>query len=291
MLSIMTQLKNLTANLFITKTCNYRCKFCFAQFPQHSSGIQLPVDKWKAIITSLAERSLKRVTLVGGEPTLYLPELREMIQHAKKCGLETSLVTNGKKLEELLSRPEDRPDMVGLSLDSVDSGVLCDLQRGSRQDRHVESTLEQAALIRSFGIYLKINTVVTALNHEEDMSEYILACKPDRWKIFQLLIVKGQNDQTAKGLEVTTSQFEQFIQRHQHLEGHGIKPIGENNDTMTESYLMIDPYGQFFDNANGVQHYSDPVPEIGVDAALKQIRFSEKKFYTRGGLVDLDLKG
>jgi radical S-adenosyl methionine domain-containing protein 2 len=284
----MNLLSDLTANIHFTKTCNYHCRFCFAQYPDHATGLPLPLEKWKSIISSLAAHSLKRVNFVGGEPTLFLQDLRTMLEHAHRCGLETSIVTNGRRLRELLANPLHYPDMIGLSVDSARAEVNVALGRGKLQDRHASRSLEYADLVRERGIYLKLNTVVTSMNHEEDMGDYVLAFKPDRWKVLQLLKIEGQNDQSVEGLEVTRDQFERFIQRHIHLVHHGIPPTAETNDAMTESYLMVDPYGRFFDNSNGRQHYSDPIPEIGVDGALGQVRFSRTKFVERGGIVDLN---
>ena len=41
---------------------------------------------------------------------------------------------------------------------------------------------------------MKLNTVVNAMNLDDDMSELVLKLRPDRWKIFQVLPVDGQND-------------------------------------------------------------------------------------------------
>lgn len=54
--------------------------------------------------------------------------------------------------------------------------------------------------VKAYGYGLKINTVVSASNMNEDMTELINYAKPARWKIFQVLPIKGQNDANVERL-------------------------------------------------------------------------------------------
>ena len=90
-------------------------------------------------------------------------------------------------------------------------------------------------MIRSFGIKLKINTVITSLNYQENMEEIIRKLNPIRWKIFQLLEIEEQNSDKANNLKITKEEVEIFVKKHLHL-----NPIYEDNQNMIESYIMID---------------------------------------------------
>jgi len=46
----------------------------------------------------------------------------------------------------------------------------------------------------SFSHRFKINTVVNAFNWEEDMSDELEKLAPSRWKVFQVLVLKTEND-------------------------------------------------------------------------------------------------
>ncbi len=52
---------------------------------------------------------------------------------------------------------------------------------------------------------------------------------------------------------------------------------------MRGSYVMVDPLGRFFGNATGRHVYSQPILDVGVDAALAQVGFVPTKFEARGG--------
>ena len=115
---------------------------------------------------------------------------------------------------------------------------------------------------------MKLNTVVNAMNLDDDMSELVLKLRPDRWKIFQVLPVDGQNDGLVDPLLIDEVEFESWLKRHQHvfLEA-GIDFVPESNDLMRASYAMMDAIGRFYTNVNGGHEYTNSVMEIGVTQA------------------------
>lgn len=64
--------------------------------------------------------------------------------------------------------------------------------------------------MKHFGYGLKINTVVNSKNFHEDMSDFIRFAKPKRWKLLQVLPIKGQNDLQINDFKITDQQF-QFL--------------------------------------------------------------------------------
>lgn len=105
--------------------------------------------------------------------------------------------------------------------------------------------------IKRRGSRLKINTVVTSETWQEDFTDFIRSAKPERWKLLQALRVEGQNDAHIADFEIAPEQFEAYVQRNRIVENDGIIVVPESNEMMTESYVMIDPAGRFFDNAKG----------------------------------------
>lgn len=62
-----------------------------------------------------------------------------------------------------------------------------------------------------------------------------------------------------------------------------MKPVAEDNDMMTGSYLMLDPLGRFFQNFGKRHYYSKSILEIGVEEAIMQVGWDLNKFIARGG--------
>ena len=129
------------------------------------------------------------------------PHIQAWIIHAKAVGLVTSIVSNGTGIDRaFLSAMEGHLDWVGLSIDASTDALHADLGRGEKKELrngmsgHLARTLPVADLLHEFGVGVKLNTVVTALNQDDDMSAVVRRIRPDRWKIFQALRIEGEND-------------------------------------------------------------------------------------------------
>ncbi len=265
-------------NFHLIQACNTRCRFCFATFKEVAG--RLPTPHALALIDRLVEAGCEKLNFVGGEPTLH-PDLKDLVRHSKRHGLVTSLVTNGHRLRPLLASCPGEIDWVGLSVDSSVEAVQAKLGRG--QGDHVARSLKLASEVRAYGARVKLNTVLTSLNWMEDMSALVQEVRPERWKVFQVLPMKGQNDGAVGDLLISAGELTAFVVRHQHLAAEALAPLIEDNEAMKGSYAMIDPLGRFFGNATGEHVYSAPILEVGVPAALAEVGFVPSKFDQRGG--------
>lgn len=148
-----------------------------------------------------------------------------------------------------------------------------------------DEMVNRANLIRSTGIRLKVNTVVTSANMLDDLTVHLIQLKPERWKVFQALPVVGQNDCDIEELLVTKKQFDQFVARHSHL-NEFFPIVTESNTDMRGSYVMIDPAGRFYDSMLGRYTYSKAILDVGVEEALSGIITDVSRFRKRGGYYD-----
>lgn len=266
-------------NFHVNRTCNARCEFCFATFRDIPG--QLGIADAHRLIHLLAAAGVKKLNFAGGEPTLHRG-IGDLLAESHRLGVVTSIVTNGARMGALLdARPHDL-DWVGLSVDSAleDTEVALGRSRG----RHVTESLALAARCRKLGIRVKLNTVVTSLSVGEDMSAFVRQMAPERWKVFQVLPMRGQNDGVVDRLLISPQAFAAFVDRHRALVAEGLGPIVEDNEAMRGSYAMIDPLGRFFGNSTGEHTYSRPILEVGVEGALAEVGVSETKFLERGGV-------
>ena len=282
-----------SVNFHLWEPCNMRCGFCFATFQDVKREMNLPKghlpqEDCISVIDQIAEFGFEKINFAGGEPTLC-PWLPDLIARAKEHGMTTSIVTNGSRItDQWLDALNGNLDWVGLSIDTIDQEKLIDLGRAEGGKIPITETeyLDIIRAIKQHGIRLKINTVVTSITSQEDFTAFIRLAKPERWKLLQALAVKGQNDASIADFIVTTEEFEAYVQRNRIVEDDGISVIPESNTAMTESYVMIDPAGRFFDNAQGAYRYSTPILESGVETALKQVSIDTERFRQRGGRYD-----
>lgn len=277
-----------SVNFHLWEPCNFRCRFCFASFQDVKQSIlpkgHLSIEQTIEVVRQLCRYGFSKITFVGGEPTLC-PWLPKLIAEAKSFGVTTMIVTNGSKItEDYLQSLRGILDWITLSIDSLNSETNRLAGRGgNRMFFSGQDYLEKCQIIKDTGFRLKINTVVHQLNYNEVLSVFIAQANPERWKIFKVLPVSGQNSTDISGLDITNAEFRYFLDINKNLP-QGIAIVPENNDAMTGSYLMIDPAGRFFDNTKGAYTYGESILKAGINRALKGIYQDYSKFIERKGL-------
>lgn len=266
-------------NLHITQRCNYRCKFCFAKYSEMREELKL--EQWKLLIAELVRCGCKKINFAGGEPTLvsFLPELANF---AKSKGVFVSIISNGTGItESFLETCGHSVDLIGLSVDSQYASTEQVLGRGLslKGYNHPNLIRKVANLVHKYGIRLKINTTLTSVNQDEDMNDFIRELRPNRWKVFQVHLLKGINDAFFdKFGAVTLEAFQRFLERHRAL-----NPVGESSETIKESYCMVTPDGRFYQDTDNFHHYSRRILEVGAAVAFRDIQFDSEKYLFRGG--------
>ncbi|CAD5257367.1 MULTISPECIES: viperin family antiviral radical SAM protein [unclassified Imperialibacter] len=272
-------------NYHLNRNCNMHCKFCFATFRDidHANS---RMEEHISIIKQCALAGIRKINFAGGEPTL-LKHLPTLLRVSKELGMVTSIVTNGSRLlDEAVWRSVSRfLDILGLSVDSINEHLNVRSGRALNKNQQAlteESYFGLAEKARLEGIPVKLNTVVSNYNWQDDLSHFVREVAPVRWKIFQVLPILGQNDRYKEEYLITDSMFSKYIERHKAALPN-VPIIAEENDLMMGSYLMISPDGRFFDNTKGTHSYSSPILESSFDYALSEIAVSKKKFLQREG--------
>ena len=280
-----------SVNYHLWKPCNMKCGFCFATFqdidPHFLPKGHLGREESLIVVERLARAGFQKINFAGGEPTLC-PWLPDLVTRAKELELSTAMVTNGSLLTPTWTDAiAGHLDWTALSIDSVN---LDTLRRTGRMTRSgpfgATEYLKMVDMLRSQGIRLKINTVVTRFNLDEDLTDFIIEASPERWKLFQVLPVEGQNDGTIGDFLVSDDEFQSFVAKSRRVEKHRIRVVPESNDLMRGSYVMVDPAGRFFDNVAGGHTYSRSIIEVGVEEALRDVSTDPEKFLSRNGLYD-----
>lgn len=284
-----------SVNFHLWEPCNMRCKFCFATFQDVKHSIlpkgHIPKDQALAVVRELASMGFQKITFAGGEPTLC-PWLPRLIETAKKLGMTTMIVTNGSGLtKKFLKENKKYLDWIALSIDSLNeqtnlkSGRAISGKRAFSESKYRELILS----IKELGFGFKINTVVHRHNFQEDFKAFIQWANPGRWKVLQVLPMEGQNDEGIEDLEVSDAEFKFFQFRHEEVKAI-TQVVFEDVDAIRGTYVMVDPAGRFFDNAEGKHRYSLPILNVGGNAAFQQMQYDFEGFMNRGGVYDWNRK-
>lgn len=279
-----------SVNFHLWEPCNMRCKFCFATFQDVKQTIlpkgHLPESDALEVVKQIADAGFEKITFAGGEPMLckWLPNL---IKTAKQLGMTTMIVTNGSKLtDDFLQNNKPYLDWIAVSIDSLEDEKNIKTGRAitGKKPLSKEFYYKLISKIHQCGYGLKINTVVNKVNYKENLTDFITAANPKRWKVLQVLPIVGQNDANINDFKISEAEYNHFLKTHR-----GVKSIvPESNDEIKGSYVMIDPAGRFFDNAQGTHNYSKPILEVSVNEALKTMKYDLDKFLNRGGIYDWD---
>lgn len=287
----MNSPKIAAVNFHLWKPCNMTCRFCFSTYEDivqsESAPSRLSKRDTLEIITKLADYGYKKITFVGGEP-LLCPWIDDSIMLAKHLGMKTMIVSNGSKVDKAwLKSISKHLDWFSISIDSQFDAI--NLKHGRSINSKVipiEKYVSMCRWARSFGIKVKVNTVVTINNYREDLSSVIREIKPNRWKIFQALKIYGQNDQYIDHLAIDNEQFGLFAKVNRNTSLERTQLVFEKNKMMKQSYVMIDPFGRFIDNSSDYYSYSRPILEVGIQSSLDDITLSPERFAERNGNYD-----
>jgi radical S-adenosyl methionine domain-containing protein 2 len=232
---------------------------------------------------------MRKLNIAGGEPFLHPKFLTEILRYCKEeLHVESiSIVSNGSKIKrEWMRKNCQWLDILAVSCDSFNAETNKLIGRGV-DGGNVMRFFQIAEWCRTFEIKSKFNTVVNIHNWDEDMAKQIQRVAPFRWKVFQCLLVEGENDnkdrvRDARGFLISDEQWRTFCDRHQHLPCY----VPEDNSSMAGSYLLLNEYMRFMDKGKGELKLSESILDVGVRAAMDQVVWDKKKFIDRGGIYD-----
>lgn len=268
-------------NLHLTNSCNYSCTYCFGKFSDKNT---IDYERCCKIVDNISKhfksKKIKdgRINIAGGEP-LLCPYLDELIDYINMQDIKVSLITNASLLTvEKIASWKGRVSCIGISVDSLSKETNLKIGRCCKQKTlTIKQLVRVSQAIHKAGICLKINTVVSALNIDEDFTELYKRTKPDKIKLIQMCIVSGTNDK-ASNLEVCKKEFNRFCKKYKHS---ATKVVIESNDEMQNSYLMLNPQGEVQLNNNGVYETYGNCLEEDFGEIMKRVPFDEDKFNSR----------
>ncbi|KAM5165534.1 S-adenosylmethionine-dependent nucleotide dehydratase RSAD2 [Mantella aurantiaca] len=275
-----------SVNYHFTRQCNYKCGFCFHTA---KTSFVLPVEEAKKGLSMLKDAGMEKINFSGGEPFLqdrgnFVGKLVEYCKKELKLP-SVSIVSNGSLItEKWFQVYGEHLDILAVSCDSFVEEVNKLIGRGQGRKNHVEKLMKIRKWCRDYNVAFKINSVINHYNVDEDMTKEIEMISPIRWKVFQCLIIDGENcgDDALRQAEkfvISDEQFRSFLDRHKNNKCL----VPESNQQMRDSYLILDEYMRFLDCRNGRKDPSRSILDVGVENAIKFSGFDEKMFFKRGG--------
>lgn len=253
--------KKYKINLHVLESCNFKCRQCFSKFGTEKL---LPVKDWEKIVDNcIAGADVTEFNIAGGEPMLY-PGLVELVQYIRDKGVKVSLITNGSLMdEEWIKNYAGMYETIGFSVDSLDDETNKKIGRCNRNGKTIPASMivKLCGMIRKYapGCRIKINTVVSALNKDEVMSDFIDEIAADRWKILRMKPFQYDGFSNLD-IQVSDAEFLRFVEKNRKKDRkEGGKEAGAGAELaerevvvepdMRASYVLIDSNGCLLDNA------------------------------------------
>lgn len=285
-------------NYHLNEVCNYNCRYCFSKWDidnrlkreQDISERLAVLNELKRFFYDLSSdnpmRELMswnkvRINFSGGEP-LLISKIDQLIREAFNMGFKPSLVTNGSLFtRDLLDNMAPYLFKIGVSLDSPSWATLQLIGRRTRAGKtySLQTLLSHLRYSKAVNpdLIIKVNTIVSQFNKDEDFSPLIDAVQPDEWSAIQVLPFYD------KGSAISDDDFEKFIDYHKSRYPDLL--FAENNDDYSASFLMISPGNNFFSNreqySGGGYTHSEAIHKVGAKQALSQIDFNYAKYIER----------
>lgn len=193
----------------ITRACPLACRHCRACAMPQPHPNQLDPSRSKALLSDLAEFPEKPiVVLTGGDPMMR-PDLLDLINHGRACGLTLALAPSATpflSLKKLAEIKHAGINSIALSLDGADAAS----HDGMRGEPGVyDQTMKLLKWAHAFGMHTQVNTTVMPHNlHELPLiADQIEQLGASMWSLFFLV-------PTGRGLResrLTAEQYEQVF--------------------------------------------------------------------------------
>ena len=259
-------MNNLKGNLHITERCNFRCKYCFAYFSRHED---LPSKSWKKIIDDLkAYGNISSINFAGGEPVLY-KNFPELVDYAKNLDFKVSIISNGYFLLDERFTPIDifsKIDTLGISVDSFNEKILvelgcCDGNFRILSEEKFLKIIERAISVNP-AIKIKINTVVSKLNKDEQLTNIENRVEINRWKFLNTKLFETEN---FSNRDLLVSNGEHVVE----------KKISRSYIMIDNVGNMLDDFGEDYEIVGNIleENFSDVFRRFQLDKELYQSRY------------------
>lgn len=281
----MKSLDEFVINWHILWNCNFHCKHCFTNYnerPYNTKPLMCKKEQIDKLLYKLSFFSKKynklRLNIVGGEPLLS-SKLNYIIDKAYGMKYNVSLITNAYLMKDFnrLNLDISKLTMIGFSIDSLiyDTNIKtgrCTKTYDALTKKDVTTIIRKCREVNP-DIKIKINTVVTHYNYMENFNDFIISINPYKWKIFQALSLDKDI------IYCTDEKYEYFLNTHNELS----KIIyAESIDEIQNSYVMVDPYGRFFQHNDRLDGYIYSDNILYMDSkTVQSIKYDEKKYCAR----------
>lgn len=265
----------------ITRACNLSCFYCYANKDNRTN---LNFEKAKEIIDEAKDYGIKRISWLGGEPTLN-PDWKEIIEYSKSVGLSNELWSNGVTLLDNASAIAESCDKFVLHLDSIDYDVFASAQeRNTFPDVHskILRGLDRLLEIGYSPDKIRLSTVLSrrTLPHLRETMEYFYPEKVSDITLIPLFAT-GKGDEVDKNFFLGPEELREAFEMRAFVENRPERLLTGSAE-YDKWYQMTNAYIK----ANG-----DVSPYAGLDISVGNIYEKDLVEILEGSFEELSFSG
>lgn len=153
-----------SAWLTTNRSCNCRCEWCYAQKTLGPKSY-MDIEKAKKAVSVLKKYNVKKIVLIGGEPTIYSHFL-ELVNYIHKNEISCTVATNGVAFEQM--------DFARATVDAGVNNINISLKATSEIDYKkytgvevLKSVMKGYSNLKSIGFNPVFSYVIVNDNQEE----------------------------------------------------------------------------------------------------------------------------
>jgi len=158
--------KPLYVKIKVNYGCNLKCEMC--RHWRETREPPISMDRFKEVITELAELGCQKIHFSGGEPMLR-PQLPDLVEYAAQLGIRVTLTTNGTLIDKVKARRLVEAGLRGVNI-SIDSPIRKMHEKIRGVEGSFKLTTRAVSLFRKYShkgkLTVRINTVVGRSNYE-----------------------------------------------------------------------------------------------------------------------------
>ena len=133
-------------DIFLTRKCNYKCKYCAVT--QDSVETERDLGKWKETLQALKTLGSETNTIGGAEPLLEKDLLLEILKYSAEIDLPVTLVTNGSLISQRTAEELCDSGLRSVALSYDGNYVYVDAY-SARKSSHAERVI---GIFKSLGV-------------------------------------------------------------------------------------------------------------------------------------------
>ncbi|WP_017413255.1 radical SAM protein [Clostridium tunisiense] len=155
------------ANLEITYSCNYKCKYCFIDSLEQKT---MSFEDIKGVLNKLKKLGVVNLLITGGEVFLH-PNIMDIIDLAHKLGFKLNVQTNGSLMNEEIVKKLSTYDDLEIVI-SYHSSIEADFDEFTQVRGSYKQTIKVSKILEKYNIPYLFKHIVTSEN-EHSMKENI----------------------------------------------------------------------------------------------------------------------